>query len=169
MSHQLLMALFGDQRTAAGAARELNAIGVARADLSVVASDHQTEGAIADDVGGSPGSEIEDSRTAGHLGELGGFLLAAIAIGMPGTGAIVAAGPLAAELGEAAGHVAGGLSSTLVRAGLSDKEAVDWQLRIHAGAVLLGVHARSVPPAAAEAVLARYGAERVVVTRWEDA
>ena len=169
MSHQLLMALFGERRAAAEAARELNTQGVARADLSVVASDHQTEGAIADDVGGSPGSEIEDSRTAGHLGELGGFLLAAIAIGMPGTGAIVAAGPLAAELGEAAGHVAGKLSSTLVKAGLSDKEAVDWQLRIHAGAVLLGVHARSISPVAAEAVLARHGAERVVVAQWEDA
>jgi len=168
MSHQLLMALFGDRRAAAAAARDLNARGVARADLSVVASDHQTEGAIADDVGGSPGSEIEDSRTAGHLGELGGFLLAAIAIGMPGTGAIVAAGPLAAELGEAAGHVAGNLSSTLVKAGLSDKEAVDWQLRIHAGAVLLGVHARSISPVTAEAVLTQHGAERVVVRQWQD-
>ena len=168
MSHPLLMALFGDRRAATAAARQLHAAGVARNDLSVVASDHQTEGTIADEVGGSPGSEMEDSRSAGHLGELGGFLLAAIAIGMPGTGALVAAGPLAAELGEAAGHAAGHLSSTLVKAGLSDKEAVDWQLRIHAGAVLLGVHARSIQPAAAESALASNGAERVVVTQWDD-
>ena len=168
MSHPLLMALFQDERAAAAAAGALRAQGVARADLSVVASDHQTEGAIADEVGGSPGSEIEDSRRAGHLGELGGLVLAAIAIGMPGTGAIVAAGPLAAELGEAAGHVAGHLSTTLVKAGLSDKEAVDWQLRIHSGAVLLGVHARSIPPAAAEAALTNHGAERVITTAWDD-
>jgi hypothetical protein len=168
MSHPLLMALFGNQRAATAAARELHAQGVARDDLSVVASNHQTEGEIADDVGGSPGSEIQDSRRAGHLGELGGFLLAAIAIGMPGTGAIVAAGPLAAELGEAAGHVAGHLSSALVKAGLSEGEAVDWQLRIHAGAVLLGVHARSIQPPAAKAALLSNGAERVVVTQWED-
>jgi len=119
-------------------------------------------------VGGSPGSEIEDSRRAGHLCELGGFFLAAIAIGMPGTGAIVAAGPLAAELGEAAGHVAGHLSDALVKAGLSDKDAVDWQLRIHAGAVLLGVHARSIQPAAAQTALVSHKAERVVVAKWED-
>jgi hypothetical protein len=168
MSHPLLMALFGDQRAATAAARELHTQGVAREDLSVVASDHQTEGVIADAVGGSPGSEIEDSRSAGALGELGGFLLAAIAIGMPGTGSIVAAGPLAAELGEAAGHVAGHLSSALVKAGLTEKEAVDWQLRIHSGAVLLGVHARSIQPAAANAALLSNGAERVVVTQWED-
>lgn len=141
---------------------------MSRADLSVVASDHQTEGTIADEVGGSPGSEMEDSRTAGHLGELGGFLLAAIAIGMPGTGALVVAGPLAAELGEAAGHFAGHLSSTLVKAGLSERDAVDWQLRIHAGAVLLGVHARSIQAAAAEAALESHGAERVLSAQWED-
>ena len=168
MSHPLLMGLFKDRPAATAAARDLHALGVARDDLSVIASDHQTEGKIADEVGGSPGSEIEDSRTAGHLGELGGFLLSAIALGMPGTGAIVAAGPLGAELGEAAGHVAGQLSSALVKAGLSDAEAVDWQLRIHAGAVLLGVHARSITPAAATTALSSNGAERVVVTEWEE-
>src|SRR5258706_5408721 len=168
MSHPLLIGLFGNRSAAGAAARHLRTLGISRDDLSVVASDHQTEGTIDDEVGGSPGSEIEDSRRAGHLGELGGFLLAAIAIGMPGTGAIVAAGPLAAELGEAAGHVTGHLSSALVKAGLSEKEAVDWQLRIHAGAVLLGVHARSIEPPAAQAALLSHGAERVVVSQWED-
>jgi hypothetical protein len=168
MSHPLLMGLFRNRSAAAAAARHFHTLGIPRDDLSVVASDHQTEGTIADEVGGSPGSEIEDSRTAGHLGELGGLLLAAIAVGMPGTGALVAAGPLAAELGEAAGHVAGRLSSTLVKAGLSEGEAVDWQLRIHSGAVLLGVHARSIQPAAAEAALMSHGAERVVSAQWDD-
>jgi len=163
-----LLALFGDRLAATGAARRLIELGVAREDLSVIAADHQTGGTIAEEVGGSPGSEIEDSRTAGHLGELGGLFLAAIAIGMPGTGAIVAAGPLAAELGEAAGHVAGHLSGVLVKAGLSEKEAVDWQIRIHSGAVLLGVHARSLDARAAEAALTGHGAERVVVANWDD-
>jgi hypothetical protein len=169
MSHPLVMGLFKNRAEAAAAARHLRTLGIPRDDLSVVASNHQTEGAIADEVGGRPGSEIEDSRTAGHLGELGGLLLAAIATGLPGTGALVAAGPLAAELGEAAGHVAGHLSSTLVKAGLSEREAVDWQLRIHSGAVLIGLHARTMAPAAAEAALVSHGAERVVATRWEEA
>ena len=168
MSHPLLMALFADRSAAARAARAMHALGVPSQDLSVVASDHQTEGVIADEVGGSPGSEIEDSRRAGRLGELGGLVLAAIAIGMPGTGAIVAAGPLAAELGEVSGHVAGKLTETLVKAGMSDKEAVDWQLRIHAGAVLLGVHARAIAAARITEELGRQGAERVVAAEWID-
>jgi len=47
MSHPLLMALFGNQRDATAAARALHQLGVAREDLSVIASDHQTEGTIA--------------------------------------------------------------------------------------------------------------------------
>jgi hypothetical protein len=168
MSHPLLLALYGNEDAAAEAARRLRALGVPREDLSIVASDHQTEGAIADEVGGTPGAEIEDSRRAGQLGELSGLFLAAIAIGLPGTGAVVAAGPLAAELGEAAGHVAGHLSSTLVKAGLSEKEAVDWQLRIHAGAVLVGVHVRSIQASAAETALQRAGAERLISAQWEE-
>src|ERR1700693_4318658 len=112
MSHPLLLALFQNRSAVTSAAHHMHALGIPREDLSVVAADHVTAGTIADEVGGSPGSEIEDSRPAGHLGELGGLLLAPISSGMPGTGAVVAAGPLAAELGEAAGHVAGHLSST---------------------------------------------------------
>ncbi len=168
MSHPLLMALFDDRRTAAGAAAAMHDLGVSRDDLSVVASDHQTEGLIADEVGGSPGAEIEDSRRAGRLGELSGLVLAAIVIGMPGFGAILAAGPLAAELGEASGHVAGKLTDTLTRAGLSDKDAVDWQLRIHGGAVLLGVHARQLAPDRVAEALRRCGAQRVAIADWND-
>lgn len=166
MPHPLLIGLFRDKATAAIAAREVHALGVAKADLSVVASDHQAEGQIADEVGGTPGVEIEDSRAAARLGELSAFLLAAIAVGLPGTGAIVAAGPLAAELGEAAGHVVGHLSSVLVKAGLSETEAREWERIIQTGAVLLGVHVRTVSQDAVEEALRHCGAERVVRARY---
>jgi len=169
MSHPLFMALFRDARSAAAAAREVQLMGIASQDLSVVAADHHKEGALAEQIGGSPGSEIEDSPAAGRLGELGGYILAAIAIGMPGTGAVVAAGPLAAEIGEAAGHAAGGLRSTLEKAGLSADEAEHWQGQIQSGAVLLGVHARSVSGVAVETALSRHSENKVVRTQWKDA
>ena len=161
------MALFHDSRAAAAAAREVPLAGVAREDLSVVASSHRKEEEIAEQIGGSPGSEIEDSPAAGRLGELGGYILAAIAIGLPGTGGVVAAGPLAAELGEAAGHAAGDLKATLEKAGLSEAEAQQWQTQIHAGAVLLGVHARAVGAAEVESVLSRHSGGKVIHTQWD--
>jgi hypothetical protein len=168
MSHPLVMALFRDVASAAHAARDVHTLGVGRADLSIVAADHEVEGTIARQIDGSPGSEIEDSRAAARLGALGGYILAAIAIGLPGTGSIVAAGPLAAELGEAAGHLAGDLKGTLTKAGLSVGDAEHWYSQIEKGAVLLGVHARGVSSAEVEAALARYSAGRVAVVQWED-
>ena len=167
MSHPLLMALFKDSGAAASAAREMHSMGVAREDLSVVAASHRQEEKIGQEIGGSPGSEIEDSPTAGRLGELGGYILAAIAIGFPGTGAVVAAGPLAAELGEAAGHAAGDLKAALEKAGLSEHEAAQWQSQIHSGAVLLGVHARAVSGAEIETALSRHSRGKVIHTQWE--
>jgi hypothetical protein len=161
------MALFKDSGAAASAAREVHSMGVAREDLSVVASSHHQEEQIGEQIGGSPGSEIEDSPRAGRLGELGGYILAAIAIGFPGTGAVVAAGPLAAELGEAAGHAAGDLKATLEKAGLSEQEAGEWQSQIHSGAVLLGVHARTVSGADIERALSRHSGGKVIHTQWE--
>jgi hypothetical protein len=167
MSHPLMMALFSDHASAEAAASDVRQLGVPREDLSVVASNHQLEGTMANHVNASPGSEIEDSRAAGRMGEIIGTLVAALAAGFPGTGAIVAAGPLSAELGEVAGHVAGNLSPILVKAGLSEAEAEEWQRRIHAGAVLLGVHARHVSASQVEAIFARHGITRMVATEWD--
>jgi hypothetical protein len=167
MSHPLLMALFHDVSAAAGAARDLHSLGIGRGDLSVVARDHQTESTIGTQIDATPGSEIEDSSTASRLGELSGYVLAAIAIGLPGTGAVVAAGPLAAELGEVAGHVAGGLKSTLIKAGLPDKDADSWRAQIESGdAILLGAHVRAADTTRVETAMRRHSTGRVVRTDW---
>jgi hypothetical protein len=168
MPHPLLMALFPDVNAAAGAARELHGFGIGRADLSVVASDHQVEGTIGNQIDASPGSEIEDSSAASLWGALSGYVLAAIAIGLPGTGAVVAAGPLAAELGEAAGHVAGDLKAALIKAGLPESDADKWRAQIESGdAILLGAHVRHADPRQIEAAMLRHSAGRVVSTQWE--
>jgi hypothetical protein len=168
MSHPLLMALFHDVSAAAGAARDLHALGVGPGDLSVIARDHHAEGTIADQIDATPGSEIQDSPAAARFGELSGYILAAIAIGMPGTGAVVAAGPLASELGEVAGHVAGGLKSALIKAGLPETEADRWRAQIEDGdAILLGAHARDVDSQRISAAMARHSSGRVILTEWD--
>jgi hypothetical protein len=173
MSHPLLMALFKDVSSAAAAARELQGLGLDRADLSVVARDHSDEGRIANQIDASPGSEIEDSPVMHRLGEMSGYILAAIAIGLPGTGAVVAAGPLAAEIGEAAGHVGGqvvgDLKGTLLKTGVSEEEAEKWRTVVENGeAILLGVHARNVSKAEVERILAAQSDSKVVHTTWDD-
>lgn len=140
MSHPLVLALYDNPEHAAAAARAVRPLGVAGEQLSIVAASHDQEGALAQALGASPGAEIEDSRGAARLGELGAHLLAAVAVVLPGIGPIVAGGPLAAEFGEAAGHMAGGVASVLREAGVDETRAAAWQAALQAGAVLLGAH-----------------------------
>jgi len=169
MSHPLVLGLFDDARGVARAARAVAARGVGADRLSIVAASHQEEGELAREVGGSPGADIEDSRSAGRLAELGAKLLAAVAMVLPGIGTIVAAGPLAAELGEAAGHVAGGVAAILRDAGIDEAVAMAWEGRIERGAILLGVHAIGVDPDAVQGDLTTAGARDVAVATWPDA
>ena len=167
MSHPLVLALFDDVAAAAVAARAVHDLGVGRDRLSVVASNHDVEGALARTFDASPGAEIEDSRPAARLGELGARVLAAVAIVLPGIGPLVAAGPLAAEFGEAAGHVAGGVASVLREAGIDEGRAVMWQERIALGAVLLGAHVDAGDPGDVKRALDGAGASDSVQASWE--
>ena len=115
-------------------------LGVAREQISVVSRNHEEAGALAEQMDASPGADIEDSRAAARLGELGGLVVAAMALVMPGIGPIVTAGPMSADLGEAAGHAAGGVASVLGQAGLPDTTAATSSDAVEQGSVLLGVH-----------------------------
>lgn len=168
MSHPVVLALFDDATAAAVAARSLRSLGVARERVSIVARSHDEEGAVARAAGASPGSELEDSEPASRLGELSAHLLAAIALVMPGIGPIVADGPLAAGLGEAAGHLAGGIARTLERAGLSREAAETWESQIRTGAFLVGAHVQQDAVDPARAVLARSGGRQVAVGTWPE-
>jgi hypothetical protein len=140
VSHPLALALFSTASMAAEAATALHALGIGKEHISVVAQSEAEARLLAEGMGATLGVDLEDSRPAAVLGELSGQVIAAIALVMPGIGPIVAAGPLAAELGAAAGHAAGSLVSVLESAGLPQERAETLQREITQGAVLLGVH-----------------------------
>lgn len=166
MAHPLVLALFSSRDAAASAARALHAVPVSPDRISVISRTHDEESALASDLGATPGSEIEDSPAAGRLGELSGYILAAIALVLPGVGPIVAAGPLAAGLGEAAGHVAGGLSSALEGAGIPADRAEAIEQAVKNGAILLGVHASPRDAQIVHEVLRTNGAGDIETASW---
>lgn len=168
MPHPLVLALYSSAAGAAAGARAVHALGVGRNQISVVARSHDEEGALADQMDASPGADIEDSRPAARLGELGGQVLAAIALVMPGIGPIVAAGPLSAGLGEAAGHVAGNIASVLTGAGLPEARAEALQREVESGSVLLGVHVTNGDVEAIRDALAASGAVQVDAAQWSE-
>jgi hypothetical protein len=168
MSHPLVLGLFDTPSAAATAARDLRTLGVPQQRVSIVARTHDEEGSVARAAGATPGSELEDSRAAGRLGELGAHLLAAVAVGMPGIGPIVADGPLAAGLGEAAGHVGGGIVRTLESAGLTRADAQRCERRVIDGAILVAAHVDLATAARAREALSRAGATELLQGNWRE-
>jgi hypothetical protein len=168
MSHPLVLALFPNPAAAAAGARAVHAVGVAREKISVVSRNHDEEGALAEQMDATPGADIEDSRPAARFAELTGLVLAAIAIVLPGIGPIVTAGPLSAGLGEAAGHVAGGVASVLESAGVAKNRAEALEREVERGAVLLGVHAANGDVAAIREALSSAGATVVETANWSE-
>ena len=167
MSHPLVVAMFPELSHAAAAARELHAAGITSDQLSIISRNHDEESDYAAQIGGTPGAEIEDSRTAARFGELSGHLLAAIALVLPGIGPIVAAGPLAAGLGEAAGHVAGGIATALSGAGIPDDRAEALQAAVENGAILLAVHTVQPRLVEIQSILKSAGATKIETGNWE--
>ena len=168
VAHPLILGLFDTASGAAAAARGLRQLGIPSDRVSIVAQNHETEGDLADASGASPGSEIEDSRLASRLAELSAHLIAAVAVVLPGIGPIVAGGPLAAGLGEAAGHLAGGLARALEHAGVPAEVADEWEARVNDGAVLVGAHTTTVAAPDVREALTRAGASNVTEARWAD-
>jgi hypothetical protein len=167
-THPLVVGLFDSANKAIAAARALREMGVPHERVSIVARSHDEEGAIARASGASPGSELEDSPTAARVGEIGAHLLSAVALVMPGIGPIVADGPLAAGLAEAAGHVAGGIARALERAGLEREEAEVWESKIKGGWLMVGAHVTADTIEQAGRILSASGAERVEKVDWPE-
>src|SRR5688572_5091956 len=164
--HPLALALYPNASVAAEAAAALHVLGISREQISVVAHSHADARTLADRMDATPGADLEDSRPAGRLGELGGQVLAAIALVMPGIGPIVAAGPLATELGEAAGHLAGSLASVLKSAGLPRESAEALQREVAQGAILLGVHVAPSDVNRVRDSLSAAGATQLEMVTW---
>ena len=167
MSHPLVLALFPSPAAAAAGARAVHATGVTRDRISIVSRNHDEEGAFAEQMDGTPGIRhrgFAPSRAVRRVVRL----LAAIALVLPGIGSIVAAGPLSAGLGEAAGHVAGGVASVLTGAGVSESRAVALQRAVEQGSVLIGVHAEAGTVAAIRDALRASGATEVETANWSE-
>jgi hypothetical protein len=146
----------------------LHASGIAREQISIISRNHDEESKLAADMDATPGADIEDSAVAARLGELSGFILAAIALVLPGIGPIVAAGPLSAGLGEAAGHVAGGIASALRGAGVASARAEALEKAVKEGAILLGVHTIQSEVATVRALLQASGATQLDTANWSE-
>jgi hypothetical protein len=144
--HNKVVGVFRTEDDAIDAIKELRSKGYTEDDISVIAQDKKEVKHIHEETGTkAPEGAATGMATGGILGGLGGLLLGAGALAIPGIGPIVAAGPIAAALGGAAvGAGAGGIVGALVGLGIPEKEAKEYEEAVEGGDILVLVDANEV-------------------------
>jgi len=143
---------FSNIQSAYAAANDLVSDGYSRKDISVIASDTNSEYSpyvdtkyvdTTDDVGKGAG-------IGAAIGGIGGLLVGLGALAIPGIGPVVAAGPLLAALtGAGVGAVTGGIVGALVDLGIPDEDANLYSEGLRQGDILV---IAQVPDASVNAV-----------------
>jgi len=139
-------------QTAYAVANDLITAGYSRNDISVVASDHNSEYSpyVDTKVVDTSDDAAKGAGIGATIGGLGGLLVGLGALAIPGIGPVVAAGPLLAALtGAGVGAVAGGIVGSLVNLGVPEEDANLYSEGLRRGSVLV---IAQVPDASSNAV-----------------
>ncbi|MED1862246.1 general stress protein [Fictibacillus nanhaiensis] len=142
-THGKVVGVFRTEDDAIDAIKELREQGYSDNEISVIAKDKKEVKHIHEETGSkAPEGAATGMATGGILGGLGGLLLGAGALAIPGIGPIVAAGPIAAALGGAAvGAGAGGIVGALVGLGIPENKAKEYEESVEEGDILVLVDA----------------------------
>ena len=162
MTTRNITGLYDSYDAAAHTVRDLEAVHIKSADISMVAHRSDTDNPPGDSVHGTAtGAEAGASAGAAIGGGVG--LLAGLGIlAIPGVGPVVAAGWLIATAvgavaGAAAGGATGGLIGSLTSAGVSRANASFYAEAVRRGSALVTVHVDEERFGMAEAIMQRHG------------
>jgi uncharacterized membrane protein len=135
-----IVGVFNSVHEAHAAVRELEAQGVSRDEISVVAHKNAT-GYDAMEERDKTSDVVADAGIGAAIGGVGGLLLSAAgALTVPVIGPILAAGPIAAALtGAGIGAAAGGLVGALTESGIPEQDAKYYAEGVRRGDVLVTV------------------------------
>lgn len=100
----------------------------------------------------------DGALTGGTLGGIGGLLLGAGALAVPGVGPVLAAGPIAAAL---SGAVAGGIAGGLIDWGIPAEAGRRYEQQVAQGGILAVIRADNAKANQAAMVLRQNGAKDV--------
>ena len=152
MNTSVVLGIFSTRDQASLAIDDLEQAGFDAKDISIILKD-KDKGEIVettDEAGSVAEGTVSGAVGGGVLGGLAGLLIGVGAIAIPGIGAVLIGGPLAAALGltgvaattvsgAVTGALAGGLVGALVGWGVPEEEAKLYEERIMEGGVLVAV------------------------------
>lgn len=151
-----VIGVFDGRNNAEQAVNSLRAQGFTTEEINIVSKNKNTRNTQGNE---SFEDDITDGTlTGGTLGGIGGLLLGAGALAIPGVGPIVAAGPIAAAL---SGVVAGGIAGGLIDWGIPAEVGRRYEQHVAQGGILTIIRSDATKANQAAQILRQNGAKDV--------
>src|SRR5450631_4727822 len=159
--------IYTDRSSVDRAVEALKAAGFSNSDVSALFPENQGTKDFAHEKNTkAPEGAATGAGTGALLGGGLGWLAGIGALAIPGSGPLIAAGPIVAALaGVGVGGAVGGITGALIGMGIPEYEAKRYEGRVKAGGILLSVHCDdSNWTKKAKEILERTGAQDVAST-----
>lgn len=147
-----IVGIFRDLSSAEQAVAQLRNNGFSTEEINIVSKDPAAKNYTEDD------SIMDGTMTGGAIGGVGGLLLSAGALTIPGLGPVIAAGPLAATI---AGAIGGGITGGLIDWGIPSVKSEEYNKEVSSGNTLAVIKTPENKVAQAVQILTAYGAMNV--------
>lgn len=149
---QIVIGVFQSQSKAEQAVNQLRTQGFSEQEINIVSKEQTGETQYRDD-------EVGDgAMTGGTIGGVGGLLLGAGALAIPGLGPIMALGPIAAAI---SGAVAGGIAGGLIDWGIPEEVSQHYEESVRQGGILTVIRTSTDTVNQAATILRQNGAKDV--------
>ncbi|MDR3592214.1 MAG: hypothetical protein P4N41_21355 [Negativicutes bacterium] len=146
-----VIGVFSSQKDAEQAVNRLRQQGFSNEEINIVSKKQGGKQYVDDDIS-------DGALTGGTLGGIGGLILGAGALAIPGVGPIIAAGPIAAAL---SGAVAGGLAGGLIDWGIPAEVSRHYEQEVASGSILAVIRTNRQKVDQAAQILRQAGAKDV--------
>ena len=151
---EMVIGVFDDEAQAQRALQALKAEGLAEGEVSLA---HDDEGNISSSSDDGIGTGV---LAGGAIGGIGGFLISAGMLALPGIGLLAASTPVMGAIG---GALAGGVAGGLIDRGISPSDSENYENHVREGKPLIFVSTQADMVQQISDLLARYGAQEVKV------
>lgn len=154
MQAKAIVGIFSDLSSAEQSVTQLRNSGFTTEEINIVSKDpgHTMTAANGND------SVMDGTMTGGAIGGIGGLLLSAGALTIPGLGPIMAAGPIAATI---AGAIGGGITGGLIDWGIPSDKSEEYNNEVSSGNTLAVIKTPQNKVAQAVQILTANGATSV--------
>lgn len=147
-----IIGVFSSRQEAEKAIQSLRQQGFTEEEINIISKGNKKSGEYYDD-------DIADGAlTGGTLGGIGGLILGAGALAIPGVGPVIAAGPIAAAL---SGAVAGGVTGGLIDWGIPAESSSRYEQHVAQGNILAVIRTQEAKVQQAAQILRQNGAKDV--------